>query len=337
MTRLKVLAAVVGGLICMVGTETVSAAGWADSLFPERSHNFGPVPRGAKVKHDFALVNRLGEPITVLSLRASCGCTSGKASASIVNPGETAVVEALMDTRNFLGLKSTILYVTLVTSSGREAEVRLGVSSNILADIVLNPGSIDFGTVVKGQTPSQELTIDRIGARGWKFERMVSASRALTAQLVETKRDDKGSVSYKMTVGIKPDAPAGLIRDEIRLLSNDRETPSIPVMVTALVRGDLSAAPAVLAMGEVSSAGGKQGRFIIRASKPFAITRVEGAGDGFSVVPPDETRKTMHMLTVDYKPEEGTTRGDLRRVFRVHTDLADEPPLDLTATLHVAP
>ena len=76
------------------------------------------------------------------------------------------MIEAQMDTRNFLGLKSTILYVTLVTASGREAEVRLGVTSNILADIVLNPGSLDFGTVMKGQTPSQVLTIDRIGAPG---------------------------------------------------------------------------------------------------------------------------------------------------------------------------
>ena len=87
-----------------------------------------PGSSGAKVKHDFVLTNRLGEPVTILNLRPSCGCTSGKASTSMVNPGETAAIEAQMDTRNFLGLKSTILYVTLVTASGREAEVRLGVS-----------------------------------------------------------------------------------------------------------------------------------------------------------------------------------------------------------------
>ena len=144
-------------------------------------------------------------------------------------------------------------------------------------------------------------------------------------------------MSYTLTVGIKPDAPAGQVRDEIRLLSNDRETPSIPIMVTATVRGELSAAPSILTMGDVSSSAGKRGRFIIRASRPFTITAVEGTGDGFSVGPPDAARKTMHVLTVAYKAEEGSTRGDLRRVFRVHTDLAGEPPLDLTATLHIAP
>jgi hypothetical protein len=315
----------------------VRAAGWADAMFADRAHNFGPVPRGAKVKHDFVMTNRLAEPVTILSLRASCGCTSGKASVSLVNPGESAVVEAQMDTRNFVGLKSTILYVTLVTAGGREAEVRLGVTSNILADIVLNPGTVDFGTVIKGEAPTQTLTIDRIGAGDWRFQRMVSASRLLTAQLAETKRDPRGGVQYSLTVGLKSDAPAGPVRDEIRLLSNDRETPSIPIAVTAFIRGDLTAAPSILTLGEVGSTAGKQGKFVIRASRPFTITSVEGAGDGFSISPPDGSRKALHVLAVDYKPEDGTTRGDLRRVFRVHTDLPDEQPLDLTATAHVEP
>jgi hypothetical protein len=328
----------IGGLIVLVaGAARADAAGWADSLFAERAHDFGAVPRGAKVKHDFVLTNYMAEPITIVSLRPSCGCTSGKASTSLVNPGASAVIEAQMDTRNFLGLKSTILHVTLMTSSGREAEVRLGVTSTILADFVLNPGSIDFGSVMKGQTPSQTLTIDRIGSPGWKFERMVSSTRVLTAELAETRRDKAGAVSYTLKVGIKPDAPAGPVRDEIRLLSTDREAPSIPIMVTAMIRGDLSAVPSVLALGEVSSADSKQGRFIIRATRPFAITVVEGAGAGFAVEPLEKERKTMHVLTLAYKPEEGGTRGDLRRVFRVHTDLPGEAPLDLTATLRVTP
>ena len=338
MTRRRMIAALASCTAAwLLGTTPALAANWADSLFAERSHHFGPVPRGAKVKHEFVLSNRLAEPVTILNLRPSCGCTSGRASASTVNPGESAVVEAQMDTRNFLGEKATILFVTLVTASGREAEVRLNVTSHILADIVLNPGAIDFGTVVKGQGATQTLTIDRINGANWKFERMVSASKAITAQLVETKRDAAGAVSYRLDVGVKPDAPAGPLRDEIRLLSNDREARSIPVLVTGWIRGDLTASPSLLAMGEVNSAEGKQGKFIIRSSQPFAITQVEGAGDGFSVAPLDGARKAMHILTVAYKPEEGTTRGDLRRVFRVSTDIPGEPPLDLTASLHVAP
>jgi hypothetical protein len=311
-------------------------AGWTDGLFPERRYDFGTVPRGVKVKHDFLLVNRLAEPVTILALRPSCGCTSGRANVPTVAPGKTAVIEAEMDTRNFVGPKSTILYVNLITASGKEGEARLGVSSHILSDVVLNPGSIDFGTVVRGQTPTQVLTIDRINAAGWKFERMVSASRALNAQLVETARQDS-TVRYSLSVSLKPDAPAGLLRDELRLLSNDPETRSIPIMVTASIRGNLTAAPSILSLGQIHSSAGAQGRFVIRSSRPFVIRAIEGAGDGFSTSAPDATPHPMHIVTVAYKPDEGTTRGDIRRVFRVHTDLPGEPPLDLTTTLHVGP
>jgi Protein of unknown function (DUF1573) len=323
-------------LLVTLGPGSVRAGAWTDGLFTEKQHDFGMVPRGVKVKHDFLMVNRLAEPITILNLRPSCGCTSGRASTSQVGPGQSAVIEAEMDTRNFVGPKSTILYVTVTTASGREGEARLGVSSLILSDIVMNPGAVDFGAVSRGQSPQRVLTIDRINAPGWKFVRMVSASRAINAQLAETARTPS-SVSYALTVSLKPDAPMGFMRDEIRLISNDAEAPSIPLMVTALIRGDLTAAPSVVSLGQIHSAAGAQGRFVVRSSRPFTIRAIEGAGDGFSTSPPDAMRQATHVVTVAYKPEEGATRGDIRRVFRVHTDLSGEPPLDLTATLHVDP
>src|SRR5262249_31514641 len=163
-----------------------------------------------------------------------------------------------------------------------------------LSDVVLNPGTIDFGTVARGQASEQVLTIDRVGASSWKVERMVSASRVLRGQLVESKRNES-TVQYKLTVGLRPDAPIGVVRDEIRLLTNDPETASIPIPVTATIRGDLTASPSVLAMGKVMSAGGAQGRFLVRASKPFAVLAVEGGGDGFTAAPLDSVQATSHL------------------------------------------
>jgi hypothetical protein len=320
------------GLLLTAGT--AGAASWADGLFSESGHDFGPVPRGGKVRHTFVLTNQLAEPITIVNVRASCGCTTGKVNASLVPPGQQATVEAEMDTRNFVGAKSTTLFISLLLASGKEAEVRLGVNAMILSDIVLNPGSIDFGAVARGQAPSRVLTIDRIGMPGWRAQRMVSSSRVLNATLVEAKRTGD-SVGYLLTVSLKPETPAGVIRDEIRILTNDAETPSIPIQVTALVRGELSASPSLLSLGKVASAAPVQGRFLVRASKPFAIRSVEGTGDGFQVEPVELGSRTVHVVTISYHPEESRTRGDLRHSFRVVTDLAGEGPLELIATVHV--
>src|SRR5437660_12300904 len=122
MHRLWVKTAV--GVVVLFGVMGIpaTAASWADLLFAEKGHDFGPVPRGGKVRHDFVLTNRLGEPLTIANVRASCGCTTGKASAAAVPPGQTAVVEAEMDTRNFAGTKATTLFVSVITAGGREAE-----------------------------------------------------------------------------------------------------------------------------------------------------------------------------------------------------------------------
>ena len=314
---------------------TAAQGGWADRLFAESAHDFGPVPRGAKVRHSFVLNNRTAEAITILDVRASCGCTSGRASASVVPAGRQATVEAEMDTRNFVGKKATTLTVSMVSASGREAEARLGVSSDILADIVLNPGSADFGAVARGGSPSLAIAIDRLGGPDWRAVRMVSDCKYLSAKLEETGRSAKG-VGYRLTVSLKADAPAGDLREEIRILTNDPASPNVPVLVTASVRGELTASPALLSLGNVAKSGA-QGRYLIRGSRPFAITAIEGAGEGFSIAEADAGPKVVHVLTLKYDPARGSMRGDLRRSFRVRTDAAGEPPLVLNAALHVDP
>ena len=72
-----------------VAVSTAGAANWAEGLFTEKAHDFGPVPRGGKFRHEFLLINRLAEPVTILNVRASCGCTTGRAGASQVAPGQS--------------------------------------------------------------------------------------------------------------------------------------------------------------------------------------------------------------------------------------------------------
>lgn len=337
MHRPWVMTAICAVMIFGTFSNESKAAQWADSLFTEKAHDFGTVPRGGKVRHQFVMVNRLKEPVTIVNVRASCGCTTGQALVSQVAPGQQGVVEAQMDTRNFVGHKATTLFVTMMTASGREGEARLGVSSMILSDVVLNPGAIDFGTVSRGQSPTQVLTMERVGNPSWKVERMVSTCRVISAKLTETARTGT-NVSYTLNVTLKPDTSAGVIRDEIRLISNDPETASIPILINAVVRGDLVAKPSALNLGNVASAAGVQGRFFVMASKPFKIQSIEGAGDGFKIEPFDQSAsKNVHILSVSYHPEEGTSRGDLKRVFRVTTDLPDESPLEVVTTLHTQP
>ena len=313
--------AVIWGVVVVAMSGTVGrAAGWADALFAEKGHDFGPVPRGegpAPVRADES-AGRAGldrrRPRLVRMHRRP-----GRAPRSVA-PGGSAIVEAEMDTRNFTARKVTTLIVDVRTASGRQAEVRLGVSSTILSDIVLNPGTIDFGAVARGQARPLVLTIDRTGLATWRVLKMVSASRVIDASLQETARTPN-LVSYTLSVSLKPDAPAGPVRDEIRLITNDPETPNIPILVTARIQGDLSASPSVLAMGNVASSGGVQGRFLVRASRPFRILRVDGEGDGFKVAAADPATQA-HARPDGLLPPR---RGELPGRPQAHLPRPDRP------------
>jgi hypothetical protein len=314
---------------------------WADALFAEHGHDFGAVPRGAVVRHHFVLTNRYNEAITILDVRASCGCTTGRALSQTIAPGQQGVIEAQMDTRNFVGPKATVLTVSVVSSSGQQADARLNVRSNILSDIVLNPGVLEFGAVTRGQAPKLVLTIDRSGAPGWKAEAMRATqklSAVIDAELRETGRSAQG-VGYQLVVGIKPDAPVGAVREEIQIVTNDPESPIVPVLVSADVRGALVASPTALNLPAGASSGASvQGRYLIRGARPFAITRIEGGGDGFAVEAAEPgARKALHIVNLTFQPGASPTRGEVRRTFRVHTDLPGEPPVEVLAVTRVEP
>lgn len=340
----RFLARLIGcGCAIAVGmsVSVVAADQWAQALFYEQGHDFGPVPRGAKVRHNFEFTNSTGEIVSILDVRASCGCTTGRALTNTLQPGQTGVIEAEMDTRNFVGVKATTLIVTLVDARGRQSEARLGVRSNILSDTVLNPGSLDFGVLARGQSAQLTLTIDRLAGTDWRIERMYATRRIheyVDASLQQTYRNAQG-IGYRLTAGIKPDAPVGLLREEIRLVTNDPETPVVPVMVTVEIRGRLAVSPSLLALGTVSSAGGPvQARVVVRGAAPFRITAIEGNGDGFQLAAASEDApRTVHILAMSFQPDQSPLRGDLKRTFRVVTDLAGEAPVEIQVALTLAP
>jgi hypothetical protein len=145
-------------------------------------------------------------------------------------------------------------------------------------------------------------------------------------------------VSYQLVVGLKPDAPVGVVREEIQIVTNDPESPIVPVLVSADVRGALVATPTALSLPPASAGATVQGRYLIRGASPFAITQVEGDADGFTIEAAEpQARKALHIVTVTLKPGESKAQGEVRRTFRVHTDLPGEPPLELMAVGRVQP
>ena len=108
-TRLAVSAADTAG----PGTAAASAATVASSLIVVAPHfDFGTVPAGTVVEHDFVLENRGTAAARVEKVRSSCGCTAGQASAAEIPPAGTSTVHVRFDSAGRSGRQDRTVVIT---------------------------------------------------------------------------------------------------------------------------------------------------------------------------------------------------------------------------------
>src|SRR5271166_3263436 len=138
------------------------AATQADSMFDELSKDFGSVPRGPTLVHHFRLVNNTKGPVSIASVRVSCGCVSATALKTYLNPGEETAILARMDSTRFIGPKSVTIYVQFDRPAYEE--VRLWVQANGRNDFNVSPDALAFGPVKRAATPSAAVALTFYGA-----------------------------------------------------------------------------------------------------------------------------------------------------------------------------
>ena len=103
-------------------------------------------------------------------------------------------------------------------------------------DVVVKPNQIVFGTVERGQTPTQTINVEYNGTRDWKIEEVIVAEALpVEAVLAEVVRRP-GRVGYQLKVTLNDDAPPGIIRDYLYLKTNHADVPPAPVLVAATVQ-----------------------------------------------------------------------------------------------------
>lgn len=321
----------------------VSAADWGQRMFPEPEHDFGVMPRGARLVHDFPFVNHLREPVTVMRVEVSCGCVAARAATTEIAPGERGTIVAEIDSSKVFGRREVAVTVLFRTASDYYAEARLRVGATIPEDLAMSPGFVDFGFVAPGGVKDAVLAIERRGVTGFRVTRMVSAYRHIEAELREVAREGD-VVRYELRARLKPDAPIGPIRAEIRLHTNDPSRDAIPVLVAGLVRPPLTVSPPTLALGTATApanakpgtAEGLKGRLIVRGDGPFRLARIEGDGRGFEFAEPSNALKPVHTLSFRVDPAALGETGEVVRVFRLHTDRPGETA-EFTVKLRVNP
>jgi hypothetical protein len=308
---------------------------WVAPALPERAYDFGTVARGSQLRHAFPLVNRTEEEIRIVDWRTKCGCTNVRVGAKTVPPGTQTTIEATIDTTKFLGYKPSGL--TLIFDRPAFVEVDLNLTCFIRGDIVMNPGQIDFGIIRRSdKMPPAALTLTYAGGRSdWEVTRMKTQSAKVKAELREVSRTADGQINYTLTATLQPGVSTGYFKDEITLVTNDQNSPTIPISVVANIQGGVAVTPSIINFGGLHAGQTVSKTVLVRSSQPFTITRLSPSQEELQPAESETGPRPVHTLTLTFKAPERT--GPHHAILTIETDLKDEPPAQLKTFATIVP
>jgi hypothetical protein len=298
-------------------------------MFSQRSHDFGAVPRAAKVEHEFVITNPYKEDIHIAGVRASCGCTQPRIVNDTLKTYEKGAIVAAFNTQAFTGQHSARLTVTI--DQPQWAEIELNVKGYIRTDIVLEPGQVNLGSVPHGQAASKSIKIEHYGRDDWKLTAVTANSRYLSPSLKELSRAP-GHVVYQLEVQLNDAAPAGYLNDQLILATNDRRA-QFPVIVEGRIVSPLSVSPNVLMLGTLAPGQKVIKRIIVKGAKPFRILEVRCDDEAFQFDVPKEPN-VLHLVPVTFVA--GNEPGKVSRKIEIVTDLGESSTAEITAIGHVS-
>jgi hypothetical protein len=87
----------------------------AKITFETTEYNFGTIDEGDVVEHSYKFTNTGKVPLTILSARSSCGCTTPEWPKEPIPPGGTGEILAKFNSEGRIGEQSKLVIVTANT------------------------------------------------------------------------------------------------------------------------------------------------------------------------------------------------------------------------------
>jgi hypothetical protein len=307
---------------------TARSESWAAKMFSTTHHDFGSVGRNAKTEFAFVIENVYEEPVHIAAVRSSCGCTKPILEKRTLKTWEKAELIAQFNTRSFIGNKNAV--ITVVIDQPYYAEIQLTVQGHIRSDVVVEPGEINFGDIPVGTKKEIPVRISYAGRPTWEIVDVRGDSEHLSVRLDPAKRQGN-LTSYTMFVTVLERAPAGDLRDELVVVTNDQVDNEFTLSTSARIAAPLTVTPMQIALGDINAGQIKADRFIVKGSRPFRITEIRCPDGRFQFKIPSDA-KPVHVIPFAFRGENREGDGAIKQPLLIKTDIGGSMVAEIVVT-----
>jgi hypothetical protein len=193
--------------------------------FDTETKDFGKILEGEKLKHIFRFVNKGTQTLQVLSVNASCGCTSTLLSKKSIKAGQDGQIEVVVDTSGRPGtLHKT---VTVTSNDPLHQQVVLTITAAVESEFTPSQPSVYFGKVPKGQEVTKEIFITVQSPAAVSIVSVESNDSNVTARIEPAPNSD--GKKYKLIATQKADAKEGYHFGALTVKTTSERTPEFRI------------------------------------------------------------------------------------------------------------
>ncbi len=302
--------------------------------FSSEAWDFKEIDYKAPCEHVFKIRNAGKDTLRIRSTASSCGCTVPSMARKNIPPGESEELKVTYDSNR----KGTFHKTVTVSSNDKaRSSVVLSIEGDIVSEVNVSPQwGVRWPTPIHREDLAasiQRITVSTARLDKLEIEKLESANLHLTWKIL----DGPDPKTKFIDLGVKPDAPAGLLNTNLVIHTNSPKQPVTDVQVYAEVVGEIEVTPTQLFFR--SDPGGimLDDKFMVRDRKAkgnFKIVDIKDDGGNLEftteTVKPD-TAYTIHAKARQIVYKTGFFSGNVT----ITTNRAGEETLKVSYSGHV--
>jgi len=239
-------------------------------------HDFGTLDLDAPMEHTFVLQNQSQEPLLIKNVQLTPPLVVTRMPARVEPGGAGNVTVQLKQPRMRGEYKGSI---TVNFKNEGVAPAVFWAVGELVAAIEFSPMAAFYVTAQRGQEATESIEISSHEADPMEVMKVLHSSSRFNAN-VETIEPGR---RFRLTLRLKPDAPAGRATDEITLVTSSRAHPFLKVQANTTVNERVYAFPSEIDFETISVAGLKA-RTQAASSLTQSITVYQVGGTDFHIL-----------------------------------------------------
>ena len=260
-----------GCAVLALGSLGQEAPGRASLVCDQPVYEFGERSVNDAVTHTFVLRNAGTQPVHLLNVRTSCGCTTAALATNVLAPGQTTDLLASLSLLGRRGQQRKTIYVE--SDDPYAGNLRLELVGAVRVTIEVQPEGLHFGSLARDGEVERSVVLRARSNVTFHVRAVRSSSQGFEARAVPHEDGRR----YEIAVRSVGPRPGGTSTALIQVETDLADVPVVNIPVTVFTVSDIVAAPATLML--VQGATNETHTYYLNlsspAGKPFKVIKVD--------------------------------------------------------------